>query len=151
MWLRKIRGILSMAVLWSAGFVAFWFLLGTIIRLVDPPSIDPGEGPFEMAPLFAALGAIAGTVFGVTLSLGERKRTLAELKLSRMALWGAIGGAAMPLVLGKPLGNLAVFAPLGALLATGSLALARRAMRTELEGGEPVAQLPRQPSAIEGG
>ncbi|MBL8960368.1 MAG: hypothetical protein JNJ98_10985 [Gemmatimonadetes bacterium] len=132
-----------MAAVWSAGFVLFWIALWTVIRLVDPPSIDSGEGPLALAPLFAALGAIAGTVFGVTLSFGERKRTLADLKLSRIAMWGAIGGAALPLLLGKPLGNLAVFAPLGALLATGSLALARRAARAELPPGEPDHLLPR--------
>lgn len=140
---RKLRGIAGMAALWSIGFVLFWFVLGTVIRLVDPPSIDSGEGPLGLAPLFAALGAIAGTVFGVVLSFGERKRTLADLKLSRVALWGAIGGAAMPLLLGKPLGNLAVFAPLGGLLASGSLLLARRAARAELQAAEPDRQLPR--------
>jgi hypothetical protein len=139
---RKLRGIAFMAALWSAGFVAFWIVLGMIIRAVDPPSIDNGEGPLELAPLFALLGAIAGTVFGVALSVGERRRTLADLKLSRVALWGAIGGAAMPLLLGKPLGNLAVFAPLGALLASGSLLLARRAARAELEAAEPGRQIP---------
>lgn len=141
--LRKLRGIAGMALVWSAGFVAFWLVLGTIIRIVDPPSIDAGEGPFAMAPLFALLGAIAGTVFGLTVAFGERRRTLADLKLSRMAIWGAMGGAAMPLLLGKPLGNLAVFAPLGALLATGSLALARRAARAELPVNEPDPLLPR--------
>lgn len=141
--LRKLRGIAGMSLVWSAAFVAFWLLLGTIIRMVDPPSIDAGEGPLAMAPLFALLGAIAGTLFGITLAFGERRRTLAELKLPRMALWGAIGGAALPLLLGKPLGNVAVFAPLGALLSSGSLLLARRAARAELESPTPDHLLPR--------
>lgn len=140
---RRVRGLLGIAALWSVGFVLFWLALITVIGFLDPDSIDPGEEGPRWIGLFAALGAMGGAVFGGVLALSERRRSVLQLSLPRMALWGGIAGAAVPLLLGKPLGNLAVFAPLGALLSSGSLLLARRAARADLESGPDTKALNR--------
>ncbi len=126
-----------MSVLWSAGFVILGMVIVTIVSLMDPSQIDPGEGPIDVAPLFALLGAVTGGVFGGLLAFSERRKTFKELTLPRMALWGMIGGTLLPLIMGKHIGNAIVFAPLGAILSTATLALARRAKEpTLLEEGE---------------
>lgn len=128
-----------MSVIWSVGFVVLGMVIVSIVSLLDPSQIDPGEGPIDVAPLFALLGAVTGAVVGGLLAFTERRKTFKELTLPRMALWGMIGGTLLPLLMGKHLGNAIVFAPLGAILSTTTLALARRAKEPSLleDASEP--------------
>jgi hypothetical protein len=87
-------------------------------------------------------GFLAGASFAVILSVAERNRSLEDLSLRRVALWGAGGGlliSLIPLVAGIPLayllGPLVINAGIGAGMATGSVALAKRAEDRRLVSG----------------
>jgi hypothetical protein len=98
----------------------------------------------------AVLGLVAGGSFAAILSIVERRRTLGQLSLWRIGLWGGIGGIALllffaprlfgaeiplHLVLTSYLVPLALNGLLGAGFATGSVALARRGDTKLIEGG----------------
>ncbi len=122
--LRKLRGILGIGVTWGTVWVVIGTALGLIVRVVDPDSIDPGEG-LAMVRVFATIGFISGVGFAGLLSLAEARKTILDLPLGRVALWGLLGGAVVPLLVGLP-DQLFIFCPLGALSATASVAIARR-------------------------
>jgi hypothetical protein len=49
---------------------------------------------------WTVVGAIGGALFALTLSLAEgRRRSVGALTMRRVVSWGAIGGAALPLIL----------------------------------------------------
>lgn len=86
-----------------------------------------------------AYGIVSGVGFGSLLSLNEGRRTLRDLSLRRVALWGVLGSALVPLGFGAlgffeagttlfdVLGAVGVTATLGGTFASGSVAMARRA------------------------
>lgn len=96
--LRKCRGALVMGAIWGAGWAAIFGVSFLVIGLLDPDSIDPGEGPLRAVWIGAVFGLISGTAFGVVLSLAERRRGIRGLSIWRAALWGAVGTAAFPLL-----------------------------------------------------
>jgi hypothetical protein len=78
-------------------------------------------------------GFLAGASFAAILSVAERRHSLEDLSLRRVALWGAGGGLALsliPFAAGIPLayllGPLVINAGIGAGMAMGSVILARR-------------------------
>ena len=73
------------------------------------------------------------------LALLERHKTVAQLSLLRVALWGAIAAAAFPLLTAR-VDQILWLSPIGALLAAGSVAMARRA---ELKSATQPPQLGR--------
>jgi hypothetical protein len=102
-------------------------------------------------------GSVAGVSFAVILSLTEHRRSLDQLSLKRVGIWGGIGGATMallatPAIIGAgiplylltasylvPLG---ITALLGAGFAAGSVALAQQADTKLIEGSdEPLPAL----------
>ena len=131
--LRKCRGILGTGVTFGAAWAAIFAALALIIGVVDPDSIDPGEEPI-ITGIGAMFGLIAGVLFGVLLSVAERRKTLRELSIGRAALWGALATAAYPLL--TPVANSIVFfvCPIGAGLAAATVALAKKGeLSTPLE------------------
>jgi hypothetical protein len=112
----------------------FWAAIGAalsiVIGVVDPPSIDAGEGPVDVARLLGGVGVASGIVFGLLLAVGERRRAAADISLFRAALWGAIAGAALPLLTGINDAVVANTGPLGAVSAMLYVALARVARRS---------------------
>jgi len=94
--------------------------------------------PFPL--LFGGLGFIAGATFSGLLVLAEGRRRFDQMSLPRFAAWGALGGLLLSalFIRGASLGSgevLAIsttFAGACAACASGSLALARRAVRREL-------------------
>lgn len=102
----------------------------------------PPDFVIRFLTIWTLWGALSGAIFAVVLAIAERRHTLAELSLARVAAWGAIGSLALPgaftiadvmqttfpyaqwrfvlIVLG-------IAAALGAGCAAGTLALARRA------------------------
>jgi hypothetical protein len=78
--------------------------------------------------------------FGVTLAVADGRKILRNLSVGRAALWGAVGTALFPL-LTQVSNSMLVFAcPIGALLAAGSVAIAKRA---ELRASSEAVKLPR--------
>ena len=150
MWLRRLRAALGNAVTWAVGWAPVGLVLGMWVAYGLPPRVSFWGIAFEMALSTALAGFIAGGAFAIVLGVVERKRTLADLKVSRIALLGAAGGMAFPVVsflisglggvnLGADfyLATLGLTGVLGAGCSAGSLLLARRAERLELETGAP--------------
>ena len=136
--LRRIRGLLGVGLSWAVLWVAIMFAIGTVIQVVDPASIDQGEEPWRIALLIVApVGFVSGTAFGALLMAFERRKAVAELSLWRMALLGAAGGAAIPLLTGINDAVATTTGPLGAIAAAITVALARRATATPELTAEP--------------
>ena len=135
-WLKRIRGTIGVGLTWAA----LWGMFGAILGLI----MGFPEFGFDVAIFFgwrdAALGFVGGATFASVLQLAEGRRRFDELRLPRFAGWGALGG----FLIGA--GYLGVWwlatgiAPdavsiqwlstpvlLGAVSASGSLALARGA------------------------
>jgi hypothetical protein len=133
MWLRRIRGALGMGLLWAFACSA----VGTLPRWVFGVNAD---APFPL--LFGLFGFFSGITFSAILAVTEGRRTFEQMSVKRFAGWGALGGfllsAAFTRLVGFGLGDVLVvvpsFALAGAICASGSLALARRATRRELPG-----------------
>jgi nitrate/nitrite transporter NarK len=131
--LRMLRGMLGMGITWAVGWAMVMFLIGTIIGIVDPDSIDPGEEPWRMAGVIAVVGFLSGTAFAAIFASAERRRKIRDLSVLRSAFWGALGGAVLPLVTSMNDAVLANTMPLGALFAATTVAIARRAALREPE------------------
>lgn len=126
-----------------------WLPLGLALPWLRqrPPSqcvYCPPDFVIRFLTIWTLWGALSGAIFAVVLAIAERRHTLAELSLARVALWGAIGSLALPAaltiaeVMQTPfppsewrfvLAALGIAAALGAGCAVGTLALARRAPR----------------------
>ena len=98
---RRIRAVLVTAAVWGAA----WFLPGLI--WIGRLETHRSDGlPFQLLTVvrdaflnWAIIGAIGGTLFALTLGLAERRRSsLDKLSMRRVVSWGAIGGAAFPLI-----------------------------------------------------
>jgi hypothetical protein len=141
--LRKLRGMLGVGITWAVGWGIVMFILGTIIGIVDPDSIDPGEEPWRLALMVSTVGFISGSAFALILSSAERRKSVKDLSTWRAALWGALGGAALPLLTTMNDSVLLNTIPLGAIFAASTVAIARRAALRE---AEPVEHLPPDPA-----
>jgi hypothetical protein len=103
-----------------------------------------------VSAFYALWGAISGAVFALALVAAERKRSVAELSMLRVAIWGALGALGLPagysvfILMTSSVTPLISFAFLGvvsSVLGAGSavltLALARRS-RLRINDGESV-------------
>ena len=124
--LRNLRGLLGIGLTWGIVWAAVMIAVGMIIEVVDPDSIDPGEEPIVLGAVVGLVGFISGLVFGGLLSMAERQKTISDLSLSRVAMWGILVSAAFPLLAGKDIRMMLFLGPLGAVSALTSVALARR-------------------------
>jgi hypothetical protein len=90
--------------------------------------------------VFGVLGFMAGVIFSGLLMLTEGRRRFDQMTLPRFAAWGAVGGLLLSAIFtraaslggGDALAIAPTFAVACAACASGSLALARRAVRREL-------------------
>ena len=131
--LRRIRGIIGTGLTWAFGFAAF----NSIVALFQ----GGGWGSFLGASTIGGFfGFVLGSGFAGILSLTERHRTLGELSLPRVGLWGAIGGflftVAFNLVFGGTIywGAVLTVALVSAGFSSGSVALAKRSDTRLIEG-----------------
>jgi hypothetical protein len=125
--LRKLRGLLGIGLAWGIMWAAVTAVIVIIIGVIDPDSVDPGEGPLFAGAIVGFQGFLAGLGFGILLSLAETRKTILELSLIRVAIWGMLAAAALPLLSGRPIDMLYFVCPLGAASASVAVALARRA------------------------
>ena len=136
--------MLGVGLTWGIGWATLIFILASIIGAVDPQQIDQGEEPWRLAGLVGMVGFMSGAVFAVILSSAERRKSLKDLSVPRAALWGALGGAALPLL--TTMNNSVMFntVPLGVIFAASTVAIARRAALREAEAPEmlPPASAP---------
>ena len=136
--------MLGVGLTWGVGWGTLIFILTSIIGAVDPQQIDQGEEPWRLAGLVGLVGFMSGAVFAAILSSAERRKSLKDLSVPRAALWGALGGAALPLL--TTMNNSVMFntVPLGVIFAASTVAIARRAALREDEEPEtlPPASAP---------
>ena len=129
--LRRIRGAIGMGLTWGAAWGAAGIMLAVVTRF-------KADAPFPL--IFGVLGFIAGVIFSAILALTEGRRRFDQMSLPRFAVWGATGGLLLSAVFAKAAsldwGDVLAIAPTFALAcavcASGSLALARRAVSGEL-------------------
>lgn len=124
--IRWLRGAVGIGVTWGVLWVVFGLVLLLIIGVVRPEEIDQGEGPAKVLPIFGLVGFLSGLGFAGVLSLAERRKTLHQLSLGRAALWGLLGGVAIPLLMGVHVSMGWLTGPMGAIFAAASIATARR-------------------------
>lgn len=132
-WLRRFRGALGMGFTWGAAWAAVGIVLAAATRF-------EADAPFPL--IFGALGFVAGVTFSAFLALIEGRRSFDRMSIPRFAAWGAVGGLllsalfarAASLDWGDILAVAPTFALASAVCASGSLALARRAVHRELSG-----------------
>jgi hypothetical protein len=124
--IRRLRGALGIGLTWAALWVVLGSVLMLVIGIVDPDQIDPGEGPAKALPILALVGFLCGVGFAGLFSLAERRRTVRDLSVVRAALWGLLGGVAIPLLMGTDGSMGWITGSLGALFAATSVAIARR-------------------------
>ena len=130
-WLRRIRGAIGMGFTWAAAL----FVAGFVPRWVFGFNTDV---PIPL--VFGVFGFFAGVTFSGLLVLAEGRRRFDQLSLPRFALWGAMGGLLLSALFAKAgslgWGDVLALAPTlavaSAVCASGSLAIARRAVRQEL-------------------
>jgi len=91
--LRRVFGI---GVSWSILWLVFWVAVGTTIAILDPDSIDPGEGPMFIF-IFGPMGFFSGIAFGIIRSIGGQGSCIAEGSLIRVAGCGILGSAIVQL------------------------------------------------------
>ena len=126
-WLRRVRGAIGMGVTWGAAWSVAGFVLAALMRF-------QADAPFPI--IFGVLGFLAGIMFSVLFALTEGRRQWNQMSLRRFAGWGAAGGIVLSAVFARAAslgwGDIIMivptFAVASALCATGSLALARRAL-----------------------
>lgn len=123
--LRKLRGVMGIGLTWGILWAAIAAAVGLVIRITIPGSFDPGDAGIPLA--MGVVGFVSGVGFGILLSFAESRKTILDLSLSRVAMWGVLGSAALPLLTGMEDKLLFLTCPLGAIFAAGSLAIARRA------------------------
>jgi hypothetical protein len=128
--------MLGTGITWGVGWAIVMFIIGSIIGVVDPDSIDQGEEPWRIAGLVAGVGFLSGVAFAGLFSWIENRRSLRDLSVARAAIWGALGGAALPLL--TTMNDVVLFntMPLGAIFAASTVAIARRAALREPDPAE---------------
>ncbi len=133
-WLRRLRGVLGMGLVWAMGGAA----VGGVIELLDNvlPGGLPGASAVDMWPQTLAIPAfLGGLIFAVVLFVAAGRRRFDELSLPVFAALGALAGLILGskgVSAGLPVFVLAITTLGGALAASGSLMLARRAARRDL-------------------
>ena len=137
-WRRRIRGAIGSGLTWAAA----WFGAGMVLLAIV--GLGAADVPFPL--FFGLLGFLAGATFSVILGVVARRRRFDELSLPKFAGWGALGGLLLSVIVALAAGPGAellvvgtVFALAGAISATRTLALARRAERRELPGAGDLA------------
>src|SRR5688572_32323679 len=110
--LRPLRDVLGIGLTWGALWAAVAVTAIVIIGAVDPAQIDRGEGLKDLGPPIALVGLICGVVFAALLTIAEKGRTLLDPPLIRVAMWGILVSAALPLVMGKGIPEMLVTARL---------------------------------------
>jgi hypothetical protein len=88
-WLRRLRGMLGMGLVWGV----IWGLVGGFVMeaIVDPHGRIGDMWP----PFFAMLGFAGGALFSMMLWISEGRRRFDELSLPRLTGLGTLGGLLM--------------------------------------------------------
>jgi len=120
---RRMRGALGMGPLWAVAGALGGGLIELVLNILPGSDLLLGVDIWPAA--LAIPGFLCGAVFSVVLALTERHRRFDDLTLARFAVWGALTGLVLGLVVGLPVIVIAPMTGISAASAAGSLALAR--------------------------
>lgn len=102
--LRRLKGILGTGLAWSIPWSALgaagtaasvWWAVRTGAA---PPSISVLGPSIAAAVFYGLVGLWAGVVFALCMLVSERRSPFDALRVSRVAVWGALGGLSFPAV-----------------------------------------------------
>jgi hypothetical protein len=144
-WLRRTRAAITTGLLWALVWAPTGILAGLLI--------DPDNSMDEMwVAVFGLPGFLGGVLFSAILAIAERRRTVGELTLPRVASWGGLAGCAVctvPFLLGEPISSVPVWwlygvvagstTAVSAISAAATVAIARRFKVAELPPADVVA------------
>ena len=122
---RTLRGIAAIALSWVPLWIAVFLALLGVIAVVDPDSIDENERFSVFAAIAATLGLVSGTVFALILAIVERGKSVDQLTLWRVAMWGLLASAVFPVTTGR-YNQVFVMCPIGVLIALTTVILSKR-------------------------
>ncbi|HEX8359079.1 MAG TPA: hypothetical protein VF613_03100 [Longimicrobium sp.] len=148
---RRVRGLLNTGLTWAGA----WALIGAALGASDAASLGllsragaafAVRAVLEPAVVCAVAGGVSGLLFAGVLLFAERRRgRVEELRLGRVAAWGAIGAMILPigftvlasatLLSAKAAAMTGLFALLGGGSAATTLLAARRGARAEPSPG----------------
>lgn len=132
---RRIRGLLGLGAFSAAAWALFGLVLGSVILILDPASVDAGEGPLWIAYYLGRTGFVAGVAAGALLAAIGRRKALLDLRMGTVIAVGAAAGATLPWIAFAPRAMLPFLIVLSAGTAAAALGLARRGERRSLEAG----------------
>lgn len=145
---RRFRALIGTALTWAGA----WGLVGAAVGVADVASLGllsrlgaafALSAVAEPALACAFAGAISGALFGGIFLLAERRRgRIEELRIARVAMWGAAGAMIVPasvsmlasanLLSAKVVAMTGLFALLGGGSGAATLLLARRMPRADV-------------------
>lgn len=146
-WLKRIRGVIGMGLIWAVGGV----FVGGLIELADNvlPAAHPWTRLVDMWPqTLAILFFRRGVIFALVLGLAKGRRRFEDFSLAQFAAWGAVAGLVLGLLAvatGAGIAFLGITTLLSAAAGAGSLALARVAEARGLLGAGTDATRARLP------
>ena len=135
-WLRRIRAVVGMGLLWAVGGLG----VGGLIELVDNvlPAAHPMTRLVDMWPqTLALLAFFCGLVFAVLLGIMGRRRRFDQFSLGQFAALGVLAGlvfGALGMALGAGVMLVGVTTLLSGIGGAASLLLARKAEQWRLLG-----------------
>lgn len=126
--LRKARGILGTAILSSVAWAPLGLIWAFALWILTQREFRTQSIPFPpvlaIMLMCAAWGFVSGLLFATVLALTERRRTKVELiSRSRVAVFGALAGATLPIALPQLL-TLSFIAPGVVMLVSGIYGMA---------------------------
>ena len=149
---QKLRGLLGVGLTWGTLWAGIGAGIGLVIGIVRPEVWAFRNPVFEWGLGMGLYGLVSGVGFGALLTLREGRKTILDLSLRRVALWGVLGAAAVPLLFGAAgffeagttavdvIQAILVTASLGGTFAPASVAIAQRAELTGAEDRPRLAQ-----------
>jgi len=127
-YIRKLRGVIGVALIWAPAWVVLFFAtVGSIIAVLGGGS---DVGPFRMMAIIGWVGFVSGVIFAFLMSFAENGRAIRNISLARAALWGILGSAVFP-ILTQRADQVFWTCPFGAVVAMALVAIARKAERCQ--------------------
>ena len=90
--ISSLPRVLGVGLAWAALWMTFWAIVAVIIGVIDPDSIDPGEGLMGVV-IFGSMGILSGVIFGSILVLDGPRTPTADLSFGRAVGWGILASA----------------------------------------------------------
>jgi hypothetical protein len=141
-WLRRLRAVVSIGAIWGCALALVGLATAPVFLIWLPSYVAP-HLLVAAALQWGVGGFVLGSGFAMVLMMMDGHKTFAELTRWRAALWGALAGVGLMLVVslvGNPIPLAGVLASIGIVgavaagLGAGTVSLAKRAP-AELEAG----------------